>query len=401
MRFPWVETIPSNGTPPMYGNRERWVTSVIPDNANTPRPDDGPWHIGLVHGEGIGPEVLDVCVRLLKAIESSTSHRFDLAEYDRTAPLRTGPREISPESVAFCRETFARGGAVLCGAVGGRFVYSLRTDLDLFCKIVPIVSPPELANAGILRPECASDIDIVVVRENTGGLYQGSGAIAGPEGERVATCEFGYTEPHIDRILEVAGRIALRRESRVSMILKDGGVPGISALWRDVGRRVSERLGFEVRAVNVDYAAYHMLVSPAEFDVVVAPNMFGDVIADLGGILVASRGITYSGNFTPVGEGVYQTSHGAALDLAGRDVANPVGQIYSLAMLLRESFGLVALAEAIEEAVAAVWECGTRTTDLREPGCRVVGTREMGELVAEELADRLKSSEHEACTSSR
>ncbi len=382
----------------MYGNRERWMPSVVLEEAcvSDSRPNGFP--VGIVHGEGIGPEILDVCTGLLEAIESLTDCRFVITEYGHDLPLRPGSREIAPEMTDFCRTTFAQGGAVLCGAVGGRFVYSLRADLDLFCKIAPVVSPPGLEKAGIQRSEPSVRTDIIVVRENTGGLYQGVGEVTGGRGDREATFSFTYSETQIERIIRVAGRIATRRRGRVSLILKDGGVPAVSSLWREVAGCLASEQGFELQCVNVDYAAYHMLESPKEFDVIVAPNMFGDVIADLGGLLMASRGITYSGNFTPRGEGVYQTSHGAALDLAGRDIANPVGQVYSLAMLLRESFGLIDLAEAIEQSVLSVWAGGARTMDLNEPGCRIVGTREMGALITEELSRRLTATKHEAGT---
>jgi 3-isopropylmalate dehydrogenase len=169
------------------------------------------------------------------------------------------------------------------------------------------------------------------------------------------------------------------------VIVKDGGVPTITALWRDVGNAMANRYGITTRFMNIDLVAYELIQNPARFDVIVAPNLFGDVIADICGVLVSSRGVTFSGNFDPHGHGVYQTNHGCAHDLVGLDVANPGGQILSLAMLLRESFGLAEAAALIENSLAAVWRAGWRTADLAEPDCPIVGTKAMTEKVVEQI----------------
>jgi 3-isopropylmalate dehydrogenase len=159
----------------------------------------------------------------------------------------------------------------------------------------------------------------------------------------------------------------------------------MTALWRDVGTAVAAKYGVEARFMNIDFAAYELIQNPSRFDVIVAPNLFGDIIADICGVLVSTRGVTFSGNFDSRGHGVYQTNHGCAMDLAGTDVANPGGQILSLAMLLRESFGLDAAATLVEQSLAAVWRAGWRTLDIAEPGCQVIGTRAMGEKVVEQM----------------
>jgi 3-isopropylmalate dehydrogenase len=166
------------------------------------------------------------------------------------------------------------------------------------------------------------------------------------------------------------------------VVVKDGGIPGITALWRDVASAACREHGIALTPVNIDLAAYQLIQEPERFDVIVAPNLFGDILADLGGVLVGSRGLTYSGNFDACGRAVYQTNHGAAFDLAGRDVANPIGQTLSLAMLLRESFGLSDEARMIEAAISEAWRQGWRTADMAGAGCRAVGTREMGEIIA-------------------
>jgi 3-isopropylmalate dehydrogenase len=167
------------------------------------------------------------------------------------------------------------------------------------------------------------------------------------------------------------------------VVLKDGGLPALSDLWRDCTREVADGLGIAYRFANIDLAAYLLVQHAPELDVVVASNLFGDVLADVGAVLLGSRGLSFSGNFAGDGAAVYQTNHGAAADLAGTDRANPVGQVYSLAMLLRESFGLDEAATLIEAAIVDVWRRGWRTADLAEPGGRVVGTREMVARIAD------------------
>jgi 3-isopropylmalate dehydrogenase len=196
---------------------------------------------------------------------------------------------------------------------------------------------------------------------------------------------FRYTEHEVCRLLKVAAGIATRRRGEMVVVIKDGGLGALSDLWRMCTAQVAAEAGVRYSFINVDHAAYCLIHEARSLDVVVAPNLFGDVLADLGGVLLGSRGLTYSGNFSSDGAAVYQTNHGAAHALAGRNEANPVGQIMSLAMLLRESLGLAEEAALIEAAVAAVWRRGWRTAELAEPGCRVAGTQDMGCLVAESV----------------
>jgi 3-isopropylmalate dehydrogenase len=172
----------------------------------------------------------------------------------------------------------------------------------------------------------------------------------------------------------------------------------VTALWRDVGQTVARKHGVTASFMNVDLAAYELIQNPAQFDVIVASNLFGDILADICGVLVASRGVTFSGNFDPHGRGVYQTNHGCAHDLAGTDTANPAGQILSLAMLLRESFELENAATLIEKSLAATWRAGWRTADLAEPGCPILGTKAMTAKVTENIFRLAQApSPHELC----
>lgn len=182
------------------------------------------------------------------------------------------------------------------------------------------------------------------------------------------------------------------RDGRLTVVYKDSGVPGTSALWKLCANEVAEECGISYTMMDVDLMAYRLIQHSAEFDVIAAPNLCGDVLADLGAVLLASRGNSFSGNFGPNSESVYQTNHGAAYDLAGKDVANPVGQIFSLAMALRETFGLCQEADWIEESVRSVWAQGWRSLDIAEPGCKVIGAREMGQRIAEALGRKVQAN---------
>jgi 3-isopropylmalate dehydrogenase len=346
--------------------------------------------IGVLEGEGVGPEVVAAALRVLRAVEADGPHRFAVR---RGGPIGVRAEQcrgaaLAPEVEGFCRGVFADGGALLHGAAGGRFVYDLRRRFDLFCKICPVRPWPELRGGSRIKTDFLDGVDFIIVRENLGGVYQGQwGESVRADGARVAEQHFSYAEPDVRRILAAAAAIARRRRSRLAVIYKEAGIPTISGLWRECALEIAETAGIEARMLNVDCAAYRLIQDARDFDVVVAPNLCGDVLADLSAVLLGSRALAYAGNFASGGPAVYQTNHGAALDLGGTDQANPVGQILALAMLLRESFGLADAAVLIERAVREVWRQGWRTADLAEPGCRRVGTREMGARVAEAVTE--------------
>jgi 3-isopropylmalate dehydrogenase len=332
--------------------------------------------IGVLPGEGVGPEVVGATLRVLDALADVRGEQFELRLGD--AGLSRG------EAADFCADVFASGGVVLAGAYEGRFVYELRSRFDLFCKLSPLRPFPELAGAGRLKPAELDGVDVLIVRENTGGIYQGSWSTARSAGDRRrAEHSFGYEERHVRRLLETAARLARQRRGKLAVAVKRHGVPSVSDLWIDVATEVCRELEVESSALDVDYAAYALIQHACELDVLAAPNLFGDVLSDLGGVLLGSRGLCYGASFSSDGAAVYQTNHGSAHDLAGTDRANPAGQLLSLAMLLRESLGLPAEASLVERALGLVWREGWRTFDLVEPGARVIGTREFGELVAE------------------
>jgi len=344
--------------------------------------------LGVLKGEGVGPEVIQAALNVLSAVESIGSKKFDISfggPIGIEAELQSG-KPLSDEVTDFCRNIFSQYGAVMAGPGGGRFVYDLRKQFDLFCKLSPLKVFEEIITAAHINPEHIRNVDILLIRENVSGIYQGQWSeISTPNEGRSATQFFLYTEKQVRRIIEIAARIASRRRGKMSVVIKDGGIPAISKLWRDCAIDIASNIGIEHFMLNVDHAAYCLIQNPKDFDVVVAPNLFGDILADLGAVLLGSRGLSYSGNYASDGAAVYQTNHGAAYDLVGKNEANPVGQIFSLAMLLRESFGLVSEACLIEDAVADVWRKGWRTADLMETGCRLAGTAEMGNLITENV----------------
>jgi 3-isopropylmalate dehydrogenase len=342
--------------------------------------------MGVLEGEGIGPEVVSAALEVLAAVASVCSCPVDI---ERGSAIgleaeRVHGRALSDEVIVFCESVFSRGGAILAGAGGGRFVYDMRTRFDLFCKLSPLIVHDELLEAARMKPEHLRGVDIIVVRENCSGIYQGDWSEETmPSGSRRAAHDFWYEEEEVRRIMEVGARLAGQRRGELAVIHKLSGVPTISRLWIDVADAIAREQGLKLTLLEVDYSAYALIQRPRMFDVIVAGNLFGDILADLGGVLLGSRGVCFSGNFAPGGAAVYQTNHGAARDLASQDVANPVAQIFSLAMLLHESFGLSEAAELMRRSVTEAWGRGWRTADVAAQACQVVGTREMGRRIAE------------------
>ncbi len=353
---------------------ERWLPAVVGNNHSAVEPD--PILVGVLPGEGAAPDLVMAALRVLDAV--ATAHRLAVEVVHGPPADRSG---MSAEVDAFLRDVFARGGAVLAGAIGGRFVYDVRRDLDLFCKLVPVHPWEALLDASPFRPDHLRGVDLVVVRENASGLYQGHGRREADRAEHT----FGYSLEEVERIVAVAARLADSRRRRLTVVVKDGGLPELSGLWRDGAEAACSPLKIVPSFVDVDLCAYQLLRDPAALDVVVAPNLFGDILADLSALLLGGRGVSYSGNFAASGAAIYQTNHGAAFDLAGAGAANPVGQICALAMLLRESAGRPAAADAILAAVDRVWQGGWRTRDVACPEHRVVGTVEFTDLVVEAI----------------
>ena len=350
--------------------------------------------VGVLPGEGIGPEIIEPSLNALRVIESCRPFRFEFSFGGKIGKdaLRESGMPLTPAVEDFCEAVFARQGAVMCGPGGVRFVYQLRRRFDLFCKLVPLLPLPALCNAGVLRPEAVAEVDILLVRENVSGLYFGATRLDGAPGGRVAHMDFSYTEQEVLRILRVAAAAAALRRGRLCVVTKPGATGALSELWEDCARALVKDKAIELQLLEVDHASYQLVAGAGQFDVVVAPNMFGDVLADGASLLLASRGMSFSANYGSGCRAVYQTGHGAAYDLAGSDRANPLGQMLSTAMMLHESFGLGEESLALRAAVDDVLAAGLRTRDIMAAGCREIGTRAMGEQVCDALRRRLESS---------
>lgn len=353
--------------------------------------------IGVIEGSGIGSEVIGAALRVLAAVEQVTGLKFELRHggvIGEEAEKHFGA-SLPESTVRFFSEIFARGGAILNGPGGGRYVYDLRKRFDLFCKFAPIRPLPQLSRSVPVIPDNAHPMDMLIVRDNIAGAYQGHWSTHKTETGKTAEHTFTYTSQQVQRLAQVAARAAAARRGKMHVIVKDGGLPAVTSLWREVSVAEAARHNVEAIFVNVDLAAYEFIRNPGQFDVVLTPNLFGDILVDITGALLGSRGVTFSGNYDPAGNGVYQTNHGCAHDLASADVANPAGQILSLSMMLRESFGLGDAATLIENALGAAWQDGWRTADIAEPDCRVVGTRAMAEQVAQHVLRLAEKPTHE------
>lgn len=367
------------------------VRPRLTDTLRVPCPDfhhGRTHHIGLFIGEGVGEEVVPVARRLLEKLAEHDGRALaihDGGPIGLPAKMIHG-RSLSDEVIALAKQVFAEGGALFCGPGGDRFVYEIRREFDLYCKFTPLEPLPELRAAGSVRPEIAAATDIIAVRENMGGVYQGQWSDELDEhGGRIARHRFSYHETDVRRILEVAARLASRRKGRLHIVLKPGGIPSVTNLWRDCAIDAANAAGIELLELEIDNAVYQLIADPGQFDVFVSPNMFGDVLADCGSLLLASRGLSYSGNFNDRGNAVYQTGHGAARAIAGQGIANPIGQIFSLGMMLRESFCWPQADLALRQAVRMAIAQGACTADIAMPHHRVVGTEEFGLLVEEQL----------------
>ena len=353
-------------------------------------------------GDGIGPEV----TREARAVLELCAPRFDLQLRFEEAVI--GGCAIDHDGTALPEASFAqakRSDAVLLGAVGGpkwdnpqstvrpeQALLGLRRGLELFANLRPIVAHPALLAAAPLKRELVEGVDIMFVRELTGGVYFGqpSERRTGPEG-RHAVDTVVYNEVEVARVVRLAFQLAGPRRKKVTQVDK-ANILATSRLWREVTHEVAREFpDIACDDVLVDAMSMHLLRRPRDFDVVVTENMFGDILTDEASVLTGSLGMLPSASLgdgrNGLGQrrGLYEPIHGSAPDIAGRDVANPLGAILSAAMLCEYSLGLPAPARAVEAAVWAVIDKGLRTADVRQDGCEIVGCRAMGEAVRAEL----------------
>ncbi|SEM98553.1 3-isopropylmalate dehydrogenase [Lihuaxuella thermophila] len=353
--------------------------------------------IAVLPGDGIGPEIIDEAVKVLRQVEKvfGLSFEFQFAMVGGGAIDRAGT-PLPQETLELCKKS----DAVLLGAVGGpewdenppelrpeKALLALRKELGLFSNLRPVVLYEGMEKSSTLRPEVIAGVDLIVVRELTGGIYFGEKTRQKAEGgEEVATDLLIYYEHEIERIVRLAFQIARGRKKRVTSVDK-ANVLESSRLWRTVANRVAREFpDVEVEHMLVDNCAMQMVRRPADFDVIVTENMFGDILSDEAAILTGSIGMLPSASLGEGSFGLYEPVHGSAPDIAGQGVANPSATILSAAMMLRHSFGYEEAAGAIENAVKHVLSRGYRTPDLATHGQMAVSTEEFGDRVVEELS---------------
>src|SRR5580692_7350621 len=359
--------------------------------------------IAILPGDGIGPEVIDEAVRVLEAIAERFKHELKLARKDVGGAGLTSSNDPLPQETL---QTCLASGAVLLGAVGGpafdnvpsdlrpeRGLLRLRRELGAFANLRPAICFPALEDCSPLRPEVARGADILIVRELLGGIYFGEPrSTEGAAGSRVAIDTMRYREPEIERIARVAFELAQSRRRLVTSVDK-ANVLDCSRLWRDVVTRVARGYpSVELRHIYVDSAAMALVSHPKDFDVLLTENMFGDILSDQAGAIVGSIGMLGSASIGgPVA--LYEPVHGSAPDIAGKGIANPLGAILSVAMMLRYSFHLNAEADCVEAAVASVLGAGNRTRDLAKPAQLAVGTAEMGRKIVSAIPEQAQQSQ--------
>jgi 3-isopropylmalate dehydrogenase len=331
--------------------------------------------IVLLPGDGIGPEVTEAAVCVLQAAGEKYRHQFEFSEHlIGGSAIDQGGNPLPEKTLAACKAA----EAVFLGAVGGpkwddpqakvrpeMGLLALRKELGVFANLRPVRANPALVQASPLKPEKLHGVDLLVVRELTGGLYFGEPKRRWlAEGRRRAVDTLEYSDEEIRRVVEMAFKLALNRRKKVASVDK-ANVLETSRLWRQVAEEVGSRYpGVALEHVLVDTAAMRLVSDPAGFDVIVTENMFGDILTDEAAVLVGSMGLLPSASLGDGGPGLYEPVHGSAPDIAGRKLANPAGAILSAALLLRYSLKLEKEAAQVEKAVAQTHAEGCLTADL-------------------------------------
>jgi 3-isopropylmalate dehydrogenase len=343
--------------------------------------------IAVLPGDGIGPEVVAQTVRVLSAVGARFGHDFDLREaLFGGAAIDVQGTGLPDQTLALCKQS----AAVLLGAIGGpkwgpsapvrpeSALLALRAALGVYANLRPVKVHPALIDATVIKAEVVRDVDLIFVRELTGGIYFGR------KGRDAAGAfdECRYSEAEIVRATRVAGALALSRRRKIVQIDKSN-VLETSRLWRSVSERVikAEFPTVGIEHMFVDAAAMHLIRRPRDFDVLLTENLFGDILTDEAAMLAGSLGLLPSASLGDGKLGLYEPIHGSAPDIAGRGVANPIGTILSAALLLRHSLDLEPEAQAIETAVARAITNGARTVEFAEPGDKVLSCAEMGDAV--------------------
>lgn len=351
----------------------------------------------VLPGDGIGPEIVAQARKVLDKV----NQQFDIGMTFSEGLL--GGAAIDATGVPLDDETLARAraaDAILMGSVGGpqwdtldrairpeKGLLKLRSQLQLFANLRPAILYPQLADASTLKPEVVSGLDILIVRELTGGIYFGEprGIRTLDNGEREGFNTYKYSESEIERIGRNAFEMAMKRSKRLCSVDK-ANVLEATVLWREVMDRLApEYPEVTLSHMYVDNAAMQLVKAPKQFDVMVTGNMFGDILSDAAAMLTGSIGMLPSASLDKNRRGLYEPCHGSAPDIAGQNIANPLATILSAAMMLRYSLDQEAAAQAIEQAVSKVLDQGLRTGDIMSEGMEQVGTDAMGDAVVAAL----------------
>jgi 3-isopropylmalate dehydrogenase len=345
--------------------------------------------LAVLPGDGIGPEVIAEALKALRAAADLFGYRVETAEYAVGAAGVAESGDALPERT---HSAVAEADAVLLGAVGhpdlaaaeGRRrpeagLLALRKLLGAYANLRPVAVHPSLIHASPLRPDRLAGVDLLIVRELTGGLYYGEPRSLSRDGAVNTLC---YTTPEIERVARVAFRAAAERRGRLTSVDK-ANVLEVSQLWRQTVARIgaAEFPDVALEHLYVDLAAMRLVAEPARIDVLLTENLFGDILSDEAAVLTGSLGLLPSASLGD-GPGLFEPVHGSAPDIAGRGIANPIGAIASAAMLLRYGLALPEAAAAVDQAVAAVLAAGARTADIARPGEPTMGTREIGDEIA-------------------
>ncbi|RFU71542.1 3-isopropylmalate dehydrogenase [Peribacillus saganii] len=354
--------------------------------------------IAVLPGDGIGKEVTRGAVEILQAIAERYNHEFEFqyGSIGGGAIDETG-NPLPEETIEMCKAS----DAVLLGAVGGpkwdnnpshlrpeRGLLAIRKELDLYANLRPISYYSSLSEASPLRKEIIEEVDLIIVRELTGGLYFGKPSERTThEGKEAVVDTLFYKREEIKRIIELAFKVANGRRKKVTSVDK-ANVLESSRLWREVAEEVAASYPeVELEHMLVDNAAMQLIRNPRQFDVIVTENMFGDILSDEASVLTGSLGMLPSASLSIGGPSMYEPIHGSAPDIAGMNVANPLATILSAASMLRLSFGLEEEAEEIERAVRDVLDAGFRTRDIVADGTKVLSTTEMVAEVKASILD--------------
>ncbi|MFM2062607.1 MAG: hypothetical protein RLZZ507_2277 [Cyanobacteriota bacterium] len=355
------------------------------------------YRITLLPGDGIGPEIMAVAVDVLKVV----AKRFDINFDFQTALIGGAAIDETGEPLPSATlETCRSSDSVLLAAIGGykwdslpsdkrpeAGLLGLRAGLELFANLRPAKILPQLIDASTLKREVVEGVDIMVVRELTGGIYFGKpkGIFATETGERRGVNTMVYSESEIERIGRVAFETAQKRGGKLCSVDK-ANVLDVSQLWREgMTKLASEYPEIELSHLYVDNAAMQLVRAPKQFDTIVTGNLFGDILSDAAAMLTGSIGMLPSASLGASGPGVYEPVHGSAPDIAGLDKANPLAQILSAAMMLRYGLDQPAAADLIENAVLQVLQQGDRTGDIMSPGMNLLGCRAMGDALIQIL----------------